>query len=609
MNRIIFTLKCNVNPEIILADADYYYRQQEKQYRTDIIEAQANIRLLQEKLASKTSDLTKLHVNNQFETTVGSTHSIEASGEQEIQDPHENRVPYSSHEMVPGKTMLLEALESEIQALKDENQSMKSKFQEETSKLYSQLDSLKSKADELLRPDEQTMDSSQALKFDYLRTLSGHQREEIHFLLKRIAEIENENMSRLGFLERFKIKALHQISIFQSVLEGSVPMHLLCEARQSLVELQGKYNKLSSKHEALILRNVDIQNISNELETLKVNLQAEAASSAAKMSTLIEQENSNEAEKPDQPPRSNLISQSDHDKNMNSILRKEIEELEKSKTHLETQLISLSENHEDILSREQELRQKMLDLVPRAELDALSMKLYSAQESLVLAQDEKLKWKEIAEMTQNQIRALENMKDFERMELDLLSEQVLDLQSQTCDKSMMAKAQRQTLLAEKEKHLAIQQVQKLLAKFSQLEAATVHKEKISQDKEMALISMHTQVILRYRALFAALHESNFPRTVVSQSTQQDIFKAFEMFEEAKGLCDRLNDELREERRRNEELARKCELLEKSLNVLRNGNGHEIVFESIQKIQDSRIEVSLWSVKHFFLVITTTLGRT
>lgn len=245
------------------------------------------------------------------------------------------------------------------------------------------------------------------------------------------------------------------------------------------------------------------------------------------------------------------------------------------------------------------MNEKYIDTVAREEYDLLVNKLVNTEEILVTAKDECLKWKELAEMTQNQIKAIENIKYFEKVELDYLAKQVLELQSESSEKSLLAKAHHHMLTGDKEKHLAIQQVEKLLSKLSQLEAHSLQQSKIHQDREMSLISMHTHVIMRYRNLFAALHDSqtaqNYNYTTRSvtkmKTSNSDVKEAFELFEKTKRNCGELEEQLLEERLKGEELEEKCKLLEGMVNSLKeDGLGQEVVFESVQKAQEARVEV-------------------
>jgi hypothetical protein len=624
------------------------HRLEEKQCRNELTESQVTVKILQEKLkcvgqegSSSTSDQPapeprprrpqrsrSRSPSNQATKKVSFDRPV--SSEPFGDEADEGRkssltnAGIISASSMTGRNLVLEDLQQEIEYLRSQNEMLKAKFGQERSQLENQVQSIISKANDLLNSKKEDSPDAQR-KVEFLQAIRDNQANEITSLIQRLAELENENSGRVGHLERFKIKALHQLSVFQHALETSVPIHLLHSAKKELRTVSDELVKLQSKDESNVMKAITYHKNAEEMSELRAErekledelgkCQARLIETAAHLESVQEEFNSRDS--PGQvsvhdsklmPPSSptvrrdssgdsyDLSQKLNHTVKMNNLLKSQVDELESSKRQLDAQIAELKEKYAESLRVEKELNEKTLHSVSREDYDLLASKLSSSEETLVLTKDEMLKWKEIAEMTQNQIRAIENIKDFERMEYDLLIKEVSDLQATSMEKSLLAKAHRQLLSADKEKHLAIQQVQKLLSKLAQIEAYSLQQDKLHQEREMALISMHTQVIMRYRSLFSTLHEMNSPKYFQGRQSStslqsQDLQEAFVMFERGLKKCSEFEEQVLEEKLKVEELEQKCETLQDALNAVKDGSGQEVVFESMQKVQEARVEVN------------------
>ncbi|XP_021960542.2 centrosomal protein of 290 kDa [Folsomia candida] len=599
-------------------------RQEERQCREELFEAKNTISTLTEQLKSGVDTRPSQHFmsssspppppsNQERRVTFergesldridSEVHEISNKTRQESGNLHHDS--FSTNLTFPKRRdFVVEALQEEIVSLRTQNESLARSVEQEKSQKMEQLEALVSKANELVTKNGDDPPAAQ-LKIEYLVAIQENQTNEINSLLRKLAQVGNEYMARLGHLERFQLKAIHQITTFHQVLENSVPIHLFHNAKKEIRHLSDKLVELEEKEATVVVKTVafhkntaEIAELRKERDALEEQLgkcQARLLETAAK----FEDKTKPPPDSENNPEFSLQLSQS---LKKYDDLKDKFDAVESSKKKIESEFHDLTEKYNTCVST---VNEKYIDTVAREEYDLLVNKLVNTEEILVTAKDECLKWKELAEMTQNQIKAIENIKYFEKVELDYLAKQVLELQSESSEKSLLAKAHHHMLTGDKEKHLAIQQVEKLLSKLSQLEAHSLQQSKIHQDREMSLISMHTHVIMRYRNLFAALHDSqtaqNYNYTTRSvtkmKTSNSDVKEAFELFEKTKRNCGELEEQLLEERLKGEELEEKCKLLEGMVNSLKeDGLGQEVVFESVQKAQEARVEATRWKRK-------------
>ncbi len=377
--------------------------------------------------------------------------------------PEENNV---ANAFAKRHNLIIDDLQREISQLKDENNNIKSSLSKDKALLEQRLKVLVEKGNALLT--EKGEKEKTHRKFTYLKVLRDQQVKEIDDLRIKLAEAENESLAKISFLERFKAKALQQITTFQHLLQSSVPISLLYSTKKQMLDITGRYETLHLKSESMALeflrkekKTLDVvelkeQNIKLELELQKAQSRLMSLSGVSSTSSYGAQGSALDLnlEEENQGLSNQILK-------LNSLLKEsqdQVQGFETKSQELQSRIQDFRYQVSKLEQSEKELRLRLSESVPCEEFEELSERLIGTEEALVLSKDEIYKWKEMADLSQNQIRALQNIKHFERIELESLVSQVCDLQAGDMSKGEVARVKQELIAVEKEKHLALQEV-------------------------------------------------------------------------------------------------------------------------------------------------------
>ncbi|KAM9376220.1 centrosomal protein of 290 kDa [Pholidichthys leucotaenia] len=426
---------------------------------------------------------------------------------------------------------------------------------------------------------------------------------------------------RMGHLQRYKEMAAYKIAALQKALDDSVPSSDLEKANRQYTELTVKYRDVLQRDGHLIQRTTNLEHLQSENESLQdqiASMNKELEITKEKLNTLeqawenVQLPGEGGLEKADKASINmemvsaarrvttlemkelNERQRAEHANKMYEHIRNSLKQVEERNLELESKFAELTKRNVEAQRIERELRDELVDCVSKAASDADRAKIAELEKAEAELRTEVSKLKEVSNVAVTQVSALQARQKSRDKEVEVLRRQILDSQSQSDEKALIAKLHQHIVALQLSESDALGKLEAANSHIQQLEAHKLRTEQRLEACERTLFlarqegrnrAKHLrQTIQALRRQFAgALPLSQQEKfSVTMMNLQEDRAKAQQERRKAEG-------ERRRAEGRAEELELKLRGLEELIATLKDVKGAQKVTEWHKKMEEARLQ--------------------
>ncbi|XP_045893329.1 centrosomal protein of 290 kDa isoform X2 [Micropterus dolomieu] len=446
-----------------------------------------------------------------------------------------------------------------------------------------------------------------------------HLRKENSKLRDESSHMQASVTQRIGYLQRYKEMAAYKIAALQKALDDSVPSSDLERANKQYTELTVKYRDMLQRDSRLIQRTTNLEHLESENESLREQISAmnkELEITKEKLNTLEQAwDNSNaiggENSMDKALANNDMVSaarrittlemkelnerqRAEHAHKMYEQMRNSLRQVEERNLELESKFAELTKMNVEAQRVERELRDELADSISKTVSDADRARIAELEKAEAELRIEVSKLQEVSDVAMMQVSALQTRQQSKDKEVEALRRQILDYQSQSDEKALIAKLHQHIVALQLSESSALAKLEAAISHIQQLEAYKLRAEQRLDASERTLFlarqegsnrSMHLrQTIQSLRRQFAGAlplsQQEKFSVTLVN--LQED---------RAKSQKEKRNAE--EARRRAEGRAEEVELrlraLEELISTLKDVKGAQKITEWHKKIEEARLQ--------------------
>ncbi|KAL2309636.1 hypothetical protein Nmel_005852 [Mimus melanotis] len=455
-----------------------------------------------------------------------------------------------------------------------------------------------------------------------LLEMEQHLRKENEKLKGEITHMETAVTGKIGNLQRFKEMASFKIAALQKVLDGSVPLSELEVANKQYNALTAKYREMLQKDNLLVQRTTNMEHMEHENESLKAqinSLNKELEVTKEKLHT-VEQAWEQMAELGDDNAmdkatkaitNSEILSiskkitmlemkelnerqRAEHSQRMYEHLRCTVRQIEERNFELETKFAELTKINLEAQKVEQELRDELSKSVSKAVSDADRRQIMDLEKREMELKIEVSKLRELSDVAQTQVEALEARQQYRDKEVEYLRMQILDYQAQSDDKAIIAKLHQDIIALQGSESVAISKLEKFKLKLQKMEIHNLRLEQKLDERDQALYFARLegrnrakylqQTVQSLRRQFSGAlplaQQEKFSKTMIQ--LQNDKLKILEEVQHAQ-------QERRNAENRALELELKLKSLEELVSALKDSRGAQKVIEWHRKMEELHLQ--------------------
>ncbi|XP_014264583.2 centrosomal protein of 290 kDa isoform X7 [Maylandia zebra] len=461
-----------------------------------------------------------------------------------------------------------------------------------------------------------------ARRYTTLLEQEQHLRKENGKLRDESSQMQVSVTQRIGYLQRYKEMAAYKIAALQKALDDSVPSSDLEKANKQYTELTVKYRNMLQRDSHLIQRTTNLEHLESENESLREQISAmnkELEITKEKLNTLEQRwENipstgeENEMDKAEKASLNNeMISaarrittlemkelnerqRAEHAHKMYEHVKNSLKQVEERNVELESKFVELTKMNVEAQRLERELRDELASSVSKAASDADRAKIAELEKAEAELRNEVSKLQEVSDVAVTQVSALQAKQKSNEKEVETLRRQILDYQSQSDEKALIAKLHQHIVALQLSESDALGKLEAATNHIQQLEAYKLRAEQRLDASERTLFlarqegrnrSKHLrQTIQSLRRQFAGAlplpQQEKFSLTMLS--LQEDRAKAQEEKKRAEQESKRVEG-------RAEELELKLQGLEELVSTLKDVKGAQKVTEWHKKMEETRLQ--------------------
>uniref|UniRef100_A0A8C3CGL7 Centrosomal protein 290 n=1 Tax=Cairina moschata TaxID=8855 RepID=A0A8C3CGL7_CAIMO len=459
-------------------------------------------------------------------------------------------------------------------------------------------------------------------QYTTLLEMERHLRKENEKLKSEMTHMETAVIGKIGHLQRFKEMASFKIAALQKVLDGSVPLSELELANKQYNALTAKYRDMLQKDNLLVQRTTNMEHMERENESLKAQinlLNKELEITKEKLHT-IEQAweqmtklgDDNAMDKASKAiTNSEILSiskkiamlemkeinerqRAEHSQRMYEHLRNTLKQVEERNFELETKFAELTKINLEAQKVEQELRDELSNSVSKAVSDADRRQIMDLEKREMELKIEVSKLRELSDVANMQVEALEARQQCREKEVESLRMQVLDCQAQSDEKTVIAKLHQHIIALQGSESIAVGKLETLKLKLQKMEIHNLRLEQKLDEKEQALYfarlegrnrAKHLrQTVQSLRRQFSGalplIQQEKFSKTMIQ--LQNDKLKILEEVQHAQ-------QERRNAENRALEVELKLKSLEELLIALKDTRGAQKVIEWHLKMEELHLQ--------------------
>ncbi|KAM9471251.1 centrosomal protein of 290 kDa isoform 1-T2 [Clarias gariepinus] len=469
----------------------------------------------------------------------------------------------------------------------------------------------------LLRVNERSL----TRRFTTLMEQEQHLRKENNKLKDDSVQMEAAVTERIGYLQRFKEMAAFKMAALQKVLDDSVPSSELDRANKQYAELTMKYRDLLQKDNRLVQRTTTLEHLEGENASLREHIGSinkELEITKEKLHTLEQAwEHMNTAGESGTDKAAKALANSEivsiskrittlemkelnerqraeHAQKMYEHMRSSLKQVEERNFELEAKFTEMAKQNLEAQRIERELRDELADSVSKEVSDADRRRVAELEKSEAQLRVEVSQLREVSDVAKMQVFALEARQQSREKEVECLRRQVLDYQSQSDEKALIAKLHQHIVALQLSETAAVSRMEAYTDRFQRLEAQRLRAEQQLDAQQQALWQARQEGRQRARHLRQALHALRRRFSGALPLSQQEKFSSTMLqLQEDRTRAREEARRAQEERRAAEGKAQELELrlkgLEELTATLKDVKGAQKVSEWHKKLEEARLQ--------------------
>ena len=178
----------------------------------------------------------------------------------------------------------------------------------------------------------------------------------------------------------------------------------------------------------------------------------------------------------------------DHADNQCKLLQAQVLQLEKRNDQVEEKFSDVAKSNLELQKTERSLRDQLLTSIAKEKFDTLNSQVQNLQSRENELKIETDKLRQVADVACRQIEALEAKKANENLELEALRHEVIDLQSQTDEKSLIGKLHRQLVGFQLKDNEATNKIKQLSKNLSHAQAQLLRLQQKTDEREQVMFN-------------------------------------------------------------------------------------------------------------------------
>ncbi|XP_051808594.1 centrosomal protein of 290 kDa isoform X2 [Acanthochromis polyacanthus] len=426
---------------------------------------------------------------------------------------------------------------------------------------------------------------------------------------------------RIGYLQRYKEMAAYKIAALQKALDDSVPSADLERANKQYTELTVKYRDMLQRDGRLVQRTTNLEHLESENESLreqisvmkkeleitkeklntleqaweninltggqngmdkadKVSVNNETVSAARRITTL-EMKELNERQR------------AEHALRIYEHTRNSLRQVEERNLELESKFAELTKMNVEAQRVERELRDELADSISKAVSDADRAKIAELEKSEAELRIEVSKLQEVSDVAMTQVSALQARQKSKEKEVEALRRQILDYQSQSDEKALIAKLHQHIVTLQLSESAALGKLEAVTSRIQQLEACKLRADQKLDASERTLFLARQEGRSRSKHLRQTIQSLRRQFAGALPLQQQEKFSVMMVsLQEDRAKSQEEKRKAEEERRRVEGRAEELELklrgMEELISTLKDVKGAQKVTEWHKKMEETRL---------------------
>ncbi|KAM4554334.1 centrosomal protein of 290 kDa isoform 2-T2 [Fundulus diaphanus] len=447
-------------------------------------------------------------------------------------------------------------------------------------------------------------------------------RKENSKLRDESSQMQASVIQRMGYLQRYKEMAAYKITALQRALDDSVPASELERANKQYTELTVKYRDVLQKDSLLIQRTTNLEHLQGENESLREQLAAinkELEITKEKLNTLEQAWDNVSSAGPDtglakadkasinnemisaarritalEMKELNERQRAEHAHRMYEHMRNSLRQVEERNSELESKFAELTRMNAEAQRMERELRDELAGSTSKAVSDADRARIAELEKAEAELRVEVSKLQEVSDVAMSQVSALQARQKSKDKEVEALRRQILDYQSQSDEKALIAKLHQHIVALQLSESAALGKLEAAASHLQQLEAYKLRAEQRLDAGERALFLARQEGRKRAAHLRQTIQSLRRQFAGALPLRQQEKFSSTMLKlqeDRAKAQAERRGAE--EERRRAEGRAQELEVrlrgLEELISTLKDVKGAQKVTEWHKRMEEARLQ--------------------
>ncbi|XP_049928433.1 centrosomal protein of 290 kDa isoform X1 [Epinephelus moara] len=493
------------------------------------------------------------------------------------------------------------------------------------------LDTLQKDPEEIRRQLSEVLRKSTVLKvnekkltrrYSTLLEQEQHLRKENSKLREESSHMQVSVTQRIGYLQRYKEMAAYKIAALQKALDDSVPSSDLEKANKQYTELTVKYRDMLQRDSRLIQRTTNLEHLESENESLRQQISVmnkELEITKEKLNTLEQAWDNvsatggeNGMDKADKAlANQEMVSaarrittlemkelnerqRAEHAHKMYEHMRSSLRQVEERNSELESKFAELTKWNAEAQRVEQELRDELADSVSKAVSDADRARVTELEKAEAELRIEVSKLHEVSDVAMMQASALQARQQSREKEVEALRRQILDYQSQSDEKALIAKLHQHIVALQLSESSSLAKLEAATSHIQQLEAYKLRAEQRLDASERALFLARQEGRNRSKHLRQTIQSLRRQFAGALPLPQQEKFSVMMVsLQEDRAKAQEEKRKVEEERRRAEGRAEELELrlrgLEELISTLKDVKGAQKVTEWHKRMEDARLQ--------------------
>uniref|UniRef100_A0A3Q1H903 Centrosomal protein of 290kDa coiled-coil region domain-containing protein n=1 Tax=Anabas testudineus TaxID=64144 RepID=A0A3Q1H903_ANATE len=449
-----------------------------------------------------------------------------------------------------------------------------------------------------------------------------HLRKENSKLRDESNQMQASVIQKIGYLQRYKEMAAYKIAALQKALDDSVPLSDLERANKQYTELTVKYRDMLQRDSRLVQRTTNLEHLESENESLRGQISAltkELEITKEKLNTLEqawEQINAiggeSSMDKADKALANNEMvtaarrittlemkelnerQRAEHAHKMYEHIRNSLRQVEERNLELESKFAELTKMNAEAQRVERELRDELADSISKAVSDADRARITQLEKTDAELRIEVSKLQEVCDVAMMQVSALQARQQYKEKEAEALRKQILDYQSQSDEKALIAKLHQHIVALQLSESAALGKLEVSTSNIQQLEAYKLRSEQRLDACERTLFLTRQEGRNRSKHLRQTIQSLRRQFAGALPLPQQEKFSvAMVSLQEDRAKAQEEKKKAEEERRRAEGRAEELELrlrgLEELISTLKDVKGAKKVTEWHKKLEEAHLQ--------------------